>query len=352
MRKLPIGFGVIGCGTVAPWHIEGILNIRNARLVGVADSLEERAKEVGARYKVRSYANVTDLLKERDIDVVSICTPSGSHGKIAIAAAEAGKHVLIEKPLEVTLEKVDELITACKKANVKLGAIFQRRFFDSTIRIKKAIDEGKFGKLVFGDMYCKIYRSQEYYDSGDWRGTWELDGGGVLMNQSIHGVDLLQYLMGPVESLHAYTDNLVRDIEVEDTAVVNLKFKNGALGVMEATTCAYPPQLMKVEIYGERGTVLTEGEDMDNIVKWEFEGEKVPERTKEKSVSGSGVSPTSISKEGHERQIRDIVEAIEEDREPKVNGEEGRKAIEIILAAYESAKTGKVVEFPYKPYNG
>lgn len=339
MRASPVGFGVIGCGTIAPWHIEGILNTRNARLIAVADSLEARAQETGARYKVRSYANFTDLLQERDIDAVCICTSSGSHGKIAIAAAEAGKHVLVEKPLEVTVEKVDEVIKACKKANVKLGTVLQERLSDSTIRMKKAIDEGKLGKLVLGNMYCKIYRSQEYYDSGDWRGTWQGDGGGVLMAQAIHGVDLLQYLMGPVESLHAYTDTLGRNIEVEDVAVVNLKCKNGALAGMEATTCVYPPHRVKtfleVNIYGERGTVSTGDEEVHG-------------REEQKKTSGGGAQTTGMGKKPHEMLIGDMVQAIEEDREPKINGEAGRKAIEIIQVIYESARSGKVVKFPYK----
>jgi len=348
-RKL--GCAVIGCGNAGLWHIKSIIDIPEAQLVAICDSVRERAEKIGQKYNVKWYTDYNDLLEDRNVDLVHVCTPSGSHGEITIAAAKAGKHVLVEKPMEITLEKIDKMITACRQANVKLGVVFQNRFADSVIKIKRTIDEGKFGKLVVGNLIGNSYRPQEYYDSADWRGTWRWDGG-VLMNQQVHGVDLLQYFMGPVESVFAFTGTLARNIEVEDTAVACLKFKNGALGVIEVATSNYPGAKPRYEIYGCEGTIIMEGCD---IVRWEFKGEK-PLLKKEKTKSVAEVEgesekpgvPTIIYPEGHKRQIKDMIEAIKQNREPKINGEEGRKAIEIIWGIYESAKTGKPVKLPLK----
>lgn len=337
------GCGIIGCGNISPWHAEGILKHPDAELVGVADDVKARARRTGEEYGVKWYENFNDLLKRDDIDLVHICTPSGTHAEIAMAAAKAGKHVLVEKPLDVNLEKIDKMITVCRRAKVKLGGIFELRFSDSINRVKKAIDGGKFGRIVLGNMYSLLYRSQEYYDSGGWRGTSRWDGGGAFMNQGIHRVDLLQYLMGPIESLCAYADTLVRSIEVEDTAIANVRFRSGAFGTMQAATSVYPGFLGRIEIYGEKGTVIVKG---DNTVVWTFEGEQ-PELRDIQEKTGEGVAPvawTSMSKEGHRKQIEDMVDAVREDREPIVNGEEARKAVAIVLAIYESAKTGEPVK--------
>ena len=341
-----LGFGVIGCGVITPWHIYGILHTKGAKLVAISDMVEERAKKLAQENKVSWYSDYRKMLEREDIDVVNICTPSGTHGEIAIEAAKAGKHIIVEKPMEITLEKCDEMISACRKANVKLATIFQSRFSPSVKRLKKAVTEGKFGRLILGDMYNKWYRSQEYYDSGKWRGTWKLDGGGALMNQGIHGVDLLQYIMGPVDSLYAYAKTLTHKIEVEDTAVAVINFKSGALGVIETTTSVYPGFSRKLEIHGEKGTVIIEGED---IIRWEFEGEEseIKEITSKKKA-GTSAKPTAMGKERHRVQIEEMVKAIKENREPLVNGEEGRKAIEIISAIYKSSRTGKPVKFPLK----
>jgi len=341
-----LGFGVIGCGVITPWHIYGILRTKGAKLVAISDMIEERAKKVGQENKVDWYKDYHKMLEREDIDVVNICTPSGTHGEIAIEAAKAGKHIIVEKPMEIALDKCDEVISACKKAKVKIEVIFQSRFLPSVKKLKKAIDEGKFGKLVLGDMYNKWYRSQEYYDSGKWRGTWKLDGGGALMNQGIHGVDLLQYIMGPVDSLYAYTKTLTRKIEVEDTAVAVINFKSGALGVIEATTSVYPGFSRKLEIHGEKGTVIIEDED---ITRWEFQGkESETKKIVSKKEAGAAAKPTAMGKEGHRVQIEEMVKAIKENREPLVNGEEGRKAVEIISAIYKSSRTERPVKFPLK----
>jgi len=333
-----IGFGIIGTGMIASMHMAGIEAVDGARLVAVSDVIEEKAKKAGEEKQIAWYTDYKKMLERPDIDVVSICTPSGLRGQIAIDAAAAGKHIVAEKPLEVTLEKADAMIEACDKAGVKLAVIMQNRFLDGLQSLKQDIEKGAFGRLVLGDSYVKWYRSQSYYDAGGWRGTWALDGGGALMNQAIHYVDLLQWLMGPVESIAGYAATLTRRIEVEDTAVACLKFKSGALGVIEACTSSYPGSSARIEIRGEKGTAIAE----DGYLKYRsVEGE---EEFRSDSAKASGASdPAAIGCIGHIRQIADMVEAIRENRDPMVDGREARKAVEIILGIYESSKTGKVI---------
>jgi predicted dehydrogenase len=347
-----IGFGVIGCGVIAPWHIRGILNSQGARLVAVSDNREEKAKKLGEEHKVDWYNDYEKMLEREDLDVACLCTPSSLHPEQAIASARAGKHVLTEKPMAVTLEAADEMIKVCREEKVKLGGIFQRRVSELFLKVKKALEQGELGKIVMGDAYMKYYRSQEYYDSGDWRGTWEFDGGGCLMNQGIHIIDLLQWYLGPVDTVYGYAETLTRRIEVEDTAAAVLKFKNGAIGVIEGTTSIYPPTLPhRVEIHGDKGTIMIEGE---GIKRWSIMGEKGEEvdkaevdKVKEEEGTGKAItSPTDIGMEGHRRLITDMVEAIREDREPLIPGKEARKALEIILAIYKSAKAGKPIKLP------
>ena len=215
------------------------------------------------------------MLAHPGLDVVCVCTPSGAHMEPAVQAARAGKHVVVEKPLEITLPRCDAIIAACDAAGVRLCTIFPSRFSDANIRLKEAIELGRFGRLTLGDTYVKWWRTQQYYDSGGWRGTWDLDGGGALMNQAIHNVDLLYWLMGDVAAITAMTATLAHErIEVEDTAVAALRFKNGALGTIEAATSAYPGLLKRTEIHGDRGSARVE---QDDITLWEFQ-EKIPQR--------------------------------------------------------------------------
>lgn len=348
-----LGFGIIGCGVIAPFHAKGIQNARGARLVAVADIISEKARQFAQEYSagengagehgaVAWYKDYQDLLKRDDIQVICICTPSGMHADMAVDAAQAGKHVLSEKPMAITLPQLDRMIAACRKAGVKLGTIFQRRTYESSRQVKQAIEQGKLGKLVLGDAYLKYYRTQEYYNSAGWRGTWELDGGGALMNQGVHGIDLIQWLMGDVESVYARSAALAHDIEVEDTAVAVLQYKNGAFGVIEGTTSVYPGLETRLEIHGEKGTIILEEQ---TITRWSFIGEEDPGpgagAVEEKA--GGSADPAAIATAGHLRQIQDMVDAVRENREPLVNGEEGRKAVEIILAIYESARTRREV---------
>jgi predicted dehydrogenase len=290
------------------------------------------------------------MLAHPGLDVVCVCTPSGAHLEPAVSAAKAGKHVVVEKPLEITLERCDAIIAACDGANVRLCTIFPSRFSPANLALKAAIDAGRFGKLTLGDTYVKWWRTQEYYDSGGWRGTWDLDGGGALMNQAIHNVDLLAWLMGDVASVQAITATLVHErIEVEDTAVAAVRFRNGALGVIEAATSAYPGLLKRTEIHGEHGSARVE---QDDVTLWSFADthpEDLAIQAKIKAASGYGAGasdPRGINHSGHREQLADFLRAIETGTAPLVDGREGRRSVEIIRAIYRSSQTGRAVDLP------
>ncbi len=337
-----LGFGIIGCGVIAPWHAIGIQKAEGAELVAVCDIIPEKMKVFAEKWEVeKMFENYNDLVNDPDIDAVCICTPSGLHGEPTIAAARAGKHVLSEKPLEITKEKMDQMIEECRKAGVKLGGIFQRRAYPEFHKAREIIDSGKIGKLVLGDAYLKYYRSQAYYDSGGWRGTWALDGGGALMNQGVHGIDALLWMMGPVKRvISAKCDHLARNIEVEDTAVVMLEYENGAFGVIEGTTSIVPGYPSSIEIHGELGTLKL---DDNKIVSLEILGEEKKEAEKEEAGTGAAAEPTAIGTFGHEQLVQDLVNAINEDRDPMIPGEKARQAVDLILAIYEANRTGKEV---------
>jgi predicted dehydrogenase len=346
-------FAIIGCGVISKTHQEQIARIEGARLVAVADVVEEKAKSLAERAGADWYTDYRKMLKRDDIDIVNIVTPSGLHAEIAIAAAQAGKHVIVEKPMDITIEKAHSMIQACRDAGVKLSVISQHRFDSSTVRVKKDIENGKLGEMILGQAAVNWYRSQEYYDSGDWRGTWALDGGGALMNQSIHTIDLLQYLMGPVESVYAHTALLSHErIEVEDVAVATVKFKNGALGTIVGTTSAYPGMSARLELFGTHGSAVIENDRLTHLYYRDQAeqgamyggGQAVNLAVEESSSNGTGAAdPAAISRESHRLQFLDMINAIREDREPLVNGEEGLKPLKIILAIYQSAKTGQPV---------
>lgn len=333
---------------ISRFHAKAIADIENANLVGcwnrTPDSAEKLAEETGCI----AYGSLEEMLANPEIHVVTIGTASGAHLDPAVAAAEAGKHVIIEKPLEVTLERCDKIISACEKNNVKLATIFPSRFHESSKLMKSAVEEKKFGTLTMGDAYVKWFRTQEYYDSGAWRGTWEMDGGGALMNQAIHSVDLLYWFMGPVKSIVAQTATLAHDrIEVEDVATASLQFENGALGVIEATTAAFPGSLKKIELHGSQGSATLQEED---ITVWDFaeptdEDKSLLDKMSNRTESGGGASdPAAIGHHGHTELFRDTLNAIENDSTPLIDGHEGRRSVEIILGIYEAAKSGKKIE--------
>lgn len=343
MKNGKFGFGIVGSGEIGPKHARGIIANKDvAELIAICDIDESRAKNMAEDFKCNLYyKDYRDMLKNKDIDIVNICTPSGLHGELIIEAAKAGKHVIVEKPLEITLKKCDLAIDACKRNNVKMAVIFQRRTFESSKILKKAIEDGKLGKLILGDAYLKYYRSPEYYKSASWRATWDLDGGGALMNQGIHGIDLINWLMGGISSVYAYCETKARDIKVEDTAVVLVRYKNGALGVIEGTTSIFPGFKSKFEISGDKGTVIMEEQ---SFVKWEIQGETEKSELGKKEELGGSSDPKAISGVGHVMQIRDMIDAIKNNREPMINGEEGRKAVEVVLAIYESSRKKKEIK--------
>jgi UDP-N-acetyl-2-amino-2-deoxyglucuronate dehydrogenase len=340
-------FGIIGCGVISRTHADEIGKIKGASLVAVADVAEDCAKNIAKAYGVDWYSDYLELLKRDDIDIVNILTPSGLRAEIAIEAARHGKHVIAEKPIDVTFEKATDMIQACRGAGVKLAVISQHRFDTSTVGVKKVIEEGKMGRVVLGECAVNWYRTQDYYDSGAWRGTWAMDGGGALMNQSIHTIDLLQYLVGPVESVFAHTATLAHErIEVEDVAVATVKFKNGALGTIVGTTSAYPGLSSRLEVFGTTGSAVIEHDKLTHLYLKSEEQDGAPSNLAAKNLDTP--DPTTVFGYAHGLQIEDMMNAIREDREPLVNGEEGLKPLEIILAIYESARTGKEVTLPLK----
>lgn len=347
---MAIGVGIIGCGMIARFHARAFADVRGAKLVGCYNRTADKAEAFAAEFPCKVYTDLDEMLADPQIHAVSICTASGAHMEPAVAAAKAGKHVIVEKPLEVTLSRCDAIIRACEKSGVVLATIFPSRFHDSAKLMKQAVDQGRFGRLTMGDAYVKWFRTQQYYDSGAWRGTWKLDGGGALMNQAIHSVDLLLWLMGPVAEVSAYTAMLAHErIEVEDVATATLRFANGALGVIEATTAAFPGSLKRVEIHGSQGSAVLEEE---NIKTWHFakmtkRDEQMLERMADRTKTGGGAAdPKAIGHHGHARQFQDTFDAIKRGRAPLIDGAEGRRAVETILAIYQSAATGKPVKLP------
>ncbi|MDP7204743.1 MAG: Gfo/Idh/MocA family oxidoreductase [Pirellulaceae bacterium] len=347
---MAVGFGIIGCGMIAGFHQKAIADIRGARVVACFDTFPSAAERFAAANHCTAYADLGEMLADPSLDVVTICTPSGAHLEPALAAAEAGKHVIVEKPLEITLRRCDQIIDACRRNRVTLATIFPSRFHESSRQLKKAIDAGRFGRLSMGDAYVKWYRTQEYYDSGAWRGTWKLDGGGALMNQAIHSVDLLTWLMGPVVEISAKIDMLAhKRIEVEDVAVATLRFSNGALGVIEATTAAYPGALKRIEIHGSGGSAVIEEED---IKTWDFarsaRGDtKLLETMSGRTQTGGGAAdPSAIGHHGHTLLFRDVLKAIKNGGQPSIDGHEGRRSVEIILGIYKAAETGRTIQLP------
>ncbi|MBI3409825.1 MAG: Gfo/Idh/MocA family oxidoreductase [Planctomycetes bacterium] len=345
-----LGVAIVGCGLIARFHARALAEIPGTRLATVVSRTQASAAKMVQELKL-SCDIATDLsavLKRSDIQIVIITTPSGAHMEPAVASANAGRHVVVEKPLEITLDRCDRIIDACDKNNVKLCTIFPSRFGDANQELKKAVAAGRFSRLTLGETTCKWWRPQFYYDEGGWKGTQALDGGGALMNQAIHNVDLLLWMMGPVTHVGGFTAMLAHErIEVEDTAVACLRFASGALGVIQAATSVWPGLSKTIAVHGSRGSAIIE---QDDLLRWEFdpatpEDERIRARFAQKTgASGGSSNPAAISHAGHARQLADFVRAIETGKPPLVDGREGRRAVEVILGIYEAQKTGQVVE--------
>ncbi|CAG7618730.1 Gfo/Idh/MocA family protein [Paenibacillus allorhizosphaerae] len=328
-----IRFAIVGCGAISSAHFTGIERAEEAELVAVCDADPNRAEQHAQRYNVRKYTDYGKLLADPDVDVVCLATPSGVHPQQTIMAAQAGKHIVCEKPIAIRLDDVERMISACAEAGVQLATIFPRRVSPAAIYVKRLLDDGKLGKLSLCSGYVKFYRSQAYYDSAGWRGTWAMDGGGAMMNQGIHTIDLLQWLAGPVRSLFGYARPVLRNIEVEDTAVVSLQFQSGALGSIEATTTAHKQPDHRIIIHGDRGTVELTG---DEVTALAIDGEQ---------LELPQFAPFQVVPDGHAVLIRDMALAIRDRRRPMITGEDGRHALEIILGTYESERSGQPVRF-------
>lgn len=346
MKK--VKFGIIGTGAIAQIHAKALSLCENAELVLVYDKIPERATAFAQQHGCRAVTGYDEFLAS-EIEAVTIATPSGLHGEVAIPAARAGKHILCEKPLEVTVSKTNELVRTCESSNIRLSAVFQSRFSRSVQMIRKAVDEGRFGQPVLAAASVRWFRTAEYYGNATWRGTWALDGGGALMNQGIHTVDLLLYFNGDVSEVTGRIARLLhRNIEVEDTVVAMLKFKNNSLGTIEASTACAPGFPRKVELSGTDGSVLLED---DRIVRWQFKKE-LPgdDEIRRIGIEGEGMyggsgDPAAISFEGHRRQITELADAILNAKHLTTPGAEGKRAVELICAVYESARTGTTIKF-------
>jgi predicted dehydrogenase len=341
------GFGIIGAGAVAEVHARAIDTIMEAELIGIYDHNPDKTIAFSLKYNCQAFETVEELCNDGRIDMVCICTPSGLHLEPSLTAINAGKHCIIEKPLETNLERFDRIINAGILHNVMISGIFPMRFSKVNIELKKAIDEGRFGKLVMGDAYIKWYRSAEYYKDVKWRSNLVLSGGGAIMNQGIHSVDLLRWFMGKVEAVCAFTGLMGHEgLEVEDVAAATMKFANGAIGVIEASTAVSPGFYRRIEILGTRGSVVIEEE---KILTWKFDDEtdsdeKIREKFSGNNSSGGGVSdPKAISDIGHLRQLLDIIKAVDNGHPPLIDGIEARKAVELVLAIYASAKNKRIV---------
>lgn len=345
-------FGIIGCGVIGSLHAEAIIGLPDAQLVAVADSIPERAQKLAEAFHVTPYSDFQEMLAHEQLDVVDICTPSGQHGEEACQVIRSGRHVIVEKPMDISRKAIEEMLRAQQEAGVKLAVISQHRFDPVTREVHDLVEEQAFGRLVLGNAVIPWWRSQAYYDSGAWRGTWELDGGGVLMNQSIHSIDLLQWLMGPVKSVFAYTDTLVHRMETEDVGVAVLRFANGALGTISATTGAYPGVSTRIEIYGDKGSAVIEDDhlsylhlardDREEVGPYGAAPGKRAQRT-ETADKSAAQDPAALAIRSHALQIADMIRAIREDGTPLLDGYAAKHPVEIILAIYESARTHQEV---------
>jgi UDP-N-acetyl-2-amino-2-deoxyglucuronate dehydrogenase len=343
-----LNIALIGCGRIAKRHSELLGNnqIKGAQLVAVCDNVYEKAEKIGKQFGIPSYIDMNDMMSKEQVDVVVVLTPSGLHAEHVVNLSEHGKDIIVEKPMALTLDDADAMIEACGRNGCRLFIIKQNRFNVPVIKLREAHQAGRFGKLILGTVRVRWARHQSYYDQDAWRGTWAMDGG-VLTNQASHHVDLLEWMMGDVESVFARAKTSLADIEVEDTAVVMLKFKNGALGVIEATTATRPHDLEgSISILGEKGNVVIGGFAVNQINSWAFEEEW--ERDNE-ILEEYSVNPPNVYGFGHQAYYEHVVECISNGGINLVDGFQGRKSIELISAIYESVETGKEVYLRFTP---
>jgi predicted dehydrogenase len=337
---------IIGAGNIGKIHAQAIASVPSARLTMVFDMNQENSQQLAQEFGATSADSLYELFSSPDVDAVAICTPSGYHASAAIPAAEHGKHLLVEKPLDITLARIDSMIAAARENNIILAGVFPSRFRQGIQATRKAILAGRLGKIMFIQGSIKWFRSREYYQ-GSWRGSLEVDGGGALINQGIHTIDLVQWLGGPVKSILAQTDTLHHKIEAEDTASALLKFESGAQGIIAGATSCWPGDPARIEVHGDAGTIfLEEG----RIVRWDLKDSDADETEKmlnlEVVAHNGSKDPTAIGIGGHRRQYLDFIAALNGESSPFVGGAEARKAVEIIHAIYKSAKNNTKINLP------
>lgn len=345
-----VGFGIIGAGMIAELHARTIKQLKNTELIGFYDTNFAAAQKRANQFGCKAYETFEAFLSDPTIEAVTIATPSGMHGYVAIPAAQAGKHILCEKPLEITLEKVDAVIHACDENHVLLSPVFQSRFTHPVQLVREAMQSGRFGRMVLASAQMRWFREAAYYSGSSWRGTWKMDGGGALMNQAIHMIDLLLYINGAPEEVFAFSGTLTHSIEVEDNLCATVKYRNGSFGTIEVSTSCAPGFPRRLEFSGSEGTVAFEE---DKITRWEFAKPQPQDKEILQALSGNadaagGSSPMNISNQGHASQISNLADAILTGKHLFLDGREGRRAIELITGIYESARTGKPFYFEYK----
>ncbi len=347
MTMSQLKFGIIGCGRIAKKHVEALTELKGARIISVCDIQKDRAQKYGENLGVPFYTNFHEMMKNEDIDIVSILTPSGLHAKHTIDVVENfQKHIVCEKPIALTLKDADKMIHVCNKNKVRLFIVLQNRFNSSVKKLKQALDEDRFGKLVLGTVRVRWSRTQKYYDADTWRGTWEWDGG-CIANQASHHIDLLQWLVGPTVEVTAKTATRLLDIEVEDTGVAIVKFTNGALGAIEVITSTRPTDLEgSISILGEKGTVEIGGFSANELKTWLFEDQHTNE-----TAFIANEYPENIYGFGHRKYLKHVIDCINNNQPSLLDGLEGKKSLEIIQAIYESAETEKTIHLPFEPKN-
>lgn len=346
---MSLGFGLVGCGRIAMKHA-GILadgHVRGGSLVAVCDVKEGRAKALGEKHGVPFYGNMHEMMNSHeDIDVVNVLTPSGMHARNTVELAPYGKHIVVEKPMALTIDDADRMIKVCDAAGIRLFVVKQNRYNPPIIKLREAIDSGRFGKLVLGTVRVRWCRPQDYYDQDAWRGTWAQDGG-VFTNQASHHIDLLEWMMGDPESVFAKSQTSLVDIEAEDTGAAILKFTNGALGVVEATTATRPKDIEgSVSILGENGSVVVGGFAANRIDVWEFSDKQPGDDTIREECNQT---PPNVYGFGHVPYLEHVINSIENDTPALVDGLEGRRSLELIMAIYESVETGEEVSLRFRP---
>jgi UDP-N-acetyl-2-amino-2-deoxyglucuronate dehydrogenase len=342
----PLGVAIVGAGNIATAHIDAIRSNPDAHLTGISGGRSDGAERLAASHAVRHYPDVAAIAADPEVDLVAICTPSGAHLEPAVTVMRAGKHVIVEKPLEVTSERARALMATAAAAGVTLSVIFNSRFADANAFVQREIAAGTLGRLLQADAYVKWWRSEAYYQSAAWRGTWQLDGGGALMNQAIHHLDLLLWMAGPVGEVFAYADTLAHPgLEVEDTLVAVLRYQSGALGQLSAATSLWPGRAKLLQLHGDQGYAVIED---DVLREWRTRSGDEGARCEALArfggeATGGAADPLTISFENHRRQYRDVIDAIRRGRKPAIGGEAGLDAVRVIEALYRSLREGRPI---------